>query len=664
MGKIKDFPPSGGSMNQETNAAVYIETKAESKPSVPGWLGEITLMAQHLKQQGVLAAIHERVRLVRGRMGTYEVIDFVAMLLGYASSEERTLEAYAERLRPFGAVVMGLFERAKLPHRTTLSRFLADVEAATVEALRRLFVADLLARPLTTEGVGWLKDRSGQTWQMFDVDGTRQAGRQRAVPQTADLPEVQRRLTKVCRAGYLGRKRGEVVRTRTTVVHSHSHQWLGTFSGSGNGDYRAELKRAVEVVRAYLTAQGVALAQGILRLDGLYGNGAIVEDIAGAGVNYLMRGKDYHRLDLPAVQARLALPPDGQMTHPETGICRTLFDFPALALTSTGPCGRVIVATQPAPSTPSPVGVTRDGVVYELFFTDLPTGGFSAADVVRLYFQRGGFETLLADEDQEQAADRWVSRTPSGQEFWQILSQWLWNLRLELGHHLQPTPLRLTELAPALLPTPPPPVADASPAPVTYGPPHWARPAQMGGFPGEAFQPQPDGTLRCPANHPLYPQERRPERDGRVRLVYAARLAHCRACPLRPDCQGYGADTLKPRRVSAVLWPLDTPPALAVHPLPLPIATGPLLWADWPRCQTRRDWLTLLRSQTVLVTRRPAPIRPEPAPPVPLSRAQRAHWRLNWSQRLQRNAAQQPAARLRLFGIPAPLAAFLALPTA
>jgi len=650
-------------MNQETRAAVSIETSGESKPSVPSWMGEMTLLAQHLKQQGVLAAIDKGVRLVRGRIGTYEGIDFVAMLLGYASSEERTLERYAERLRPFGAVLMGLFGRAKLPDRTTLSRYLRAVDEPTVEALRRLFVADLLARPVTGEGPGWLKDRSGQQWQMFDVDGTRQAGRQRAVPQTADLPGVRRRLDRVCRAGYLGRKRGEVVRTRTTVAHSHSHQWFGTFSGSGNGDYRGELKRAVEVSVAYLTAQGIALAQGILRLDGQYGNGAIVEDIAGAGLNYLMRGKDYHLLDLPQVQARLALPPDAQATHPETGTKRALFDFPALALTPTGRTGRVIVATQSATATPSPVGVTRDGVVYELFFTGLPSTAFSPADVVSLYFQRGGFETLLADEDREQAVDRWVSRTPWGQEFWQILSQWLWNLRLELGHRLQPTPLRLTELAPALPPASPPPVTDA-PVPVTYGPPQWARPAQMGGFPGDAFQPQPDGTLRCPADYPLYPQERRPERDGSVRILYAARLAHCRACPLRPDCQGYGADTLKPRRVSAVLWPLNTPPALAAQPLPLPAAIWPLLWADWPRCQTRRDWLTLLRSQTVSMTRLSAPTLPDPVPPVPRSPSQRAHWRLSWSQRFQRNAAQHPAASVRLFGIPAPLAAFLGLPTA
>src|SRR5258708_38808648 len=39
--------------------------------------------------------------------------------------------------------------------------------------------------------------------------------------------------------------------------------------------------------------------------------------------------------------------------------------------------------------------------------------------------------------------------TPCGQEFWQILSQWTWNLRLELGHRLSPTAMRTTELAKA-----------------------------------------------------------------------------------------------------------------------------------------------------------------------------------------------------------------------
>lgn len=370
-----------------------------------------------------------------------------------------------------------------------------------------------------------------------------------------------------------------------------------------------------------------------------------------------MRGKDYHLLDLPAVQERLALPPDQQTTHPETGLQRALFDFPALSLTPTGQTSRVIVAAHPATATPSPIGVTRDGIVYELFFPGSPPQGFTPTDVLDGYFQRGAFETLLADEDQEQDPDRWCSHTPWGQECWQILSQWVWNLRLELGQPLHPPSFRLTELAPAL-PPPPPPVPN--PLPVTYGPPQWARPAQMGGFPGEAFHPQPDGSLCCPADQPLYPQERRPEGNGSLRVLYAARIARCRACTLRAPCQGSGVETRKPRRVSAVLWPLDpqpTPPSFRPASTP---AGLPLLWRDWPRSRLRRDWLALLRAQTILL--RPMPSPPEPPPRTTLTRPQRAHWRLSWAERLQRNAARGPAFLIRLFGIPPSLARFLGLP--
>jgi hypothetical protein len=116
---------------------------------------------------------------------------------------------------------------------------------------------------------------------------------------------------------------------------------------------------------------------------------------------------------------------------------------------------------------------------------------------------------------------RWIDGTliPAfRQEFAQILGQWIWNLRLELGQQLSSTKLRTTEFAPACeaevpLPDNPKPVEAPTPA-VLYGPPQWARPSFTHGFPGSAFTPQPDGTLRCPANHPLYLQERRPERNG------------------------------------------------------------------------------------------------------------------------------------------------------
>ncbi len=650
-------------MTSITYPAVSIQTSPQSVPSTPSWLGEVAVIAHYLTRLGLLETIGERVRFARPRFGHYDVMDFVAVLIGYALSGEPTLETFYDRLLPFALAFMALFGRQRLPHRSTLSRFLAALDQSTVEALRSLFQKDLVSRPLTEEGSqrAGLWDRSGMQWVVFDVDGTRQAARQRALPHTSDLPAARRRLEKVCAPGHLGRKRGEVVRTRTTILQAHTQQWVGTFSGAGNGDYRGELLRATEVIAAYLTSQHIPRDRGIVRLDGQYGDGAVVADLAGSGLGWITRGKDYALLDRPEVQARLAQPPDQQTMHPETGTSRVLFDCPDVLLTPTGPRSRVIVATHPAAATASPIGVTREGVVYELFFTALPQGAFTPADVVDLYLHRGAFETVLADEDKEQEPDRWCSQTPCGQEFWQVISQWMWNLRLELGHRLHPTPMRTTEFAPAQPPSLPAPVPDKSPS-VTYGPPEWARAARVGSLAGHDFTLQPDGTLRCPAHHPLYAQERRPERDGTVRVLYAARLSHCRPCPLREHCQGHGTQTSKPRRVSAVFRPIaSTAPSPGQSPPDPPV--HPILWGDWSRCQTRREWLRLLRTQTVTVTSVPDASRLEPAATSPLTRRQRAHWRLSWAQRLARNARSpsRPSVQIHLFGIPLAFATLLGL---
>ena len=87
---------------------------------------------------------------------------------------------------------MALFGRNRLPHRSTLSRFLAALDQPTMEALRTLFHKDLLARkPFASPG--GLFDRTGEQWLVVDVDGTRQAVRQRALPQTDALSAPHRR---------------------------------------------------------------------------------------------------------------------------------------------------------------------------------------------------------------------------------------------------------------------------------------------------------------------------------------------------------------------------------------------------------------------------------------------------------------------------------------
>jgi hypothetical protein len=339
-------------------------------------------------------------------------------------------------------------------------------------------------------------------------------------------------------------------------------------------------------------------------------------------------------------------------------VTRTLFDCPAVPLSPAGPLVRLIVATHPATSDLPVVGEQRAETMYELFVSTLPSPAFSAKDVLDLYLHRGSFETVLSDEDGEQDADRWVSRTAWGQECFQILAQWLWNLRLELGQHLAPAVVRTTEFAPAHAVSP---VTPSEPVtPVIYGPPQWAKRSFTGGFPGSAFTLQPDGTLRCPADRPLYAQERRPEHDGSLRVLYAGRIGYCRTCPLREQCQERPS-TQKPRRVSAVFWPLPPDPLSPLPPPSLPPTpplppSAPLRWRDWPRRHLRRHWLQLIRRETATLSWEPARV-PEPFPeesePL-LTREQRAHYRLSWSQRLARNTRPADALRLSvlLHGLP------------
>jgi hypothetical protein len=325
-------------MSSITSSHVDIQTSPQSVPSTPSWLGEVAVVAHYLIHLGLLEKIVQEVRFSRKRFGTYDTIDFICVLIGYTLSGEATLKGFYERLRPFATPFMALFGRSELPSRAALSRFLAALDQPAAEALRALFQKDLVARPLTEVGksTGGLWDRCGEHWLVFDIDGTRQVARQRALPSTPDLPPAHRRLDAVCAPGYTGHKRGEVVRMRTTILQAHTHQWMGTFGNPGNGDYRGDLLRAAEVIAGYVTSQQIPLHRAILRLDGQYGDYAVVADLDQSGLPYVMRGKDYGLLDQPEIQARLERPPDQVVTHPETATTRALFDCLDIAVTPMG----------------------------------------------------------------------------------------------------------------------------------------------------------------------------------------------------------------------------------------------------------------------------------------------------------------------------------------
>ena len=215
----------------------------------------------------------------------------------------------------------------------------------------------------------------------------------------------------VCAPGYQGRKRGEVVRTRTVILQAHTQQLLGTFGGPGNGDYRGELRRAIGAITSYATPLRLSPACILVRLDGLYGDAAPLLDVLSTGLGVITRSRAYHLLDLEMIKQTLARPPDHVSTHPESGTTRALYDCTSVPLTPAGPEVRLVVATHAGTSSSPAVGIERDGMVYELFVSTLPSLAFTTSDVLDLYLHRGSFEATLADEDVEQNADRWYSHT-------------------------------------------------------------------------------------------------------------------------------------------------------------------------------------------------------------------------------------------------------------
>src|SRR6266487_30184 len=331
------------------NSCIEVHTSPVDRPSVPPWFAEVVIMGQHLATNGLLEAFAHQVRLVRGRFGTYEPIDFLALLIGYAISGEQTLVDFFERVEPFETAFMALFGRSSLPHRSSLSRFLAAVDRPCLEAFRTLFEQQSFASGWTSETIGGIFDRQGRRFIVFDVDAPRQPARQRALPTAPGLPPPRRRLDAVCAPGYTGRKRGEVVGTRTTVLQMHTRQWIGTYAGRGNGDYQGELALALGAIATYLRSFALTSEVALVRLDGQYGDAVAIAQLIEAGGYLLTRARGYRTLEHPQIQQVLANPPTACVKSVTTNEQIEVFEGGWLQMHEGLPPVRVIVTRYRAP---------------------------------------------------------------------------------------------------------------------------------------------------------------------------------------------------------------------------------------------------------------------------------------------------------------------------
>ncbi len=392
--------------------------------------------------------------------------------------------------------------------------------------------------------------------------------------------------------------------------------------------------------------------------------------------------------------ARLTTPCECELVHPETGVRREVFEVGYFSdwldpLFKHELRCRVIVTrrTVPAPPERVTVGKQSGDFVYELFLTSHPVHCLQTADVVQLYLQRGSFEQVLSDEDVEQDPDRWCSYTSMGQECWQIVSQWVWNLRLELGYVQQQPQMRQTHLLEDV-PSHSQSAASASADECQSDEPieeeevesfssveltqEWAN--AHGRFSGKDFVLLDEATVRCPAGKLLRARSRLPLPNGNLRIGYSARIVECRSCPLAAQCIGRGASGDNPRQVSGIRQPIEPihrPKVAPRHELEEP-QTRPkqeppraLRWYDVRGRALRRDWFRLLRRQQVTIEESdemPFQLSREMSPPV-LTRAQRTHARLSWQERQARNQNTRSSTQFRitLFGVAPQVAAYLNL---
>jgi len=82
------------------NFPVTIQTSSQSVPSTPCWFDEVALIMHFLKREASALGYREAsARMPCRHFGRYDLNDFVAVLLGYAISGERTLDVHSSIAR-------------------------------------------------------------------------------------------------------------------------------------------------------------------------------------------------------------------------------------------------------------------------------------------------------------------------------------------------------------------------------------------------------------------------------------------------------------------------------------------------------------------------------------------------------------------------------------
>ena len=425
--------------------------RKQSAGELPSGFGESAVLVQQLQARGHWEVLAAKLR-VRREGGFVGVDALLFLLLFFATGVHRSLKRFGQWTAPYRKELAGLGGRKAFATPSSISRYLSAVQFADVRALTRWLLVEVCdATALLQHSAVATYDTQGAAWHVFDWDGTATVLRHRALPLGGELPEPVRRSAQTGRAGYTGRKRGEVRFMRATLQHAGTGLWLDAVLSPERNDTAASLPSALDAMDATCRKAGLARDRVVLRSDGCGGNVPFIAACRKRQTSFLVRSAHYGLLEEPAIVETLRQATWYEVPSSGSGPTRLAAELGVVLLqpsknttTDEGErfeavCVRMVVSRFAA-TQKSGAGVVIDGWQYELYATDLPVEAWPAAETVELYYGRCGQENRFAQEDREFELDRIFSYNLPGQELATVVALFLWNWRTIFGFVEHPPP--------------------------------------------------------------------------------------------------------------------------------------------------------------------------------------------------------------------------------
>ena len=420
--------------------------------ALPSELRAGASLVHALAASGVLGEVARRFFIAR-KPG-YMAVDGLLFLLCYFSAPLALggLRGFYEAHREWAPVLGALGGRKRLMSSGSLSRLLNAADATSLADAGRWWLLhasgalDVLRSPAVMS-----RDARGSMWHVFDFDPSRQAFRQRALPDDPALPPADRDLQDLAAPGYAGRKRGETVCSEGMLQHHGSSLWLDATVQKGNGDPRSQLASALAAVVATCQALAFPQTRALVRTDGQFGNVPSFSAAVATGVGYLSRVSRPEILALPEVRSRLNAARWRRVPDSRAGPARYAADLGEIAL----PPGdatrredgsayepvvvRVVVSRYGRSSAAKPVGTVIGDEVFECFGSvGLRPEEWPAATVVAAYYGRCSQENSFCQLDRELAAENVWAKSCGGQQLALLCLLFVWNARVVEGVRRHP----------------------------------------------------------------------------------------------------------------------------------------------------------------------------------------------------------------------------------